>query len=125
MRKPCIIAATALIFFSCNLEPKNHTAEIQKMEDTLFKSFPTVNRVSIEVKDDFGTEVNITLGDAELYKAPETERQKVVQEATLITRHVFEKSNPVKGNLIFVQEENTIKVDEATAKKYVMDFPKD
>lgn len=109
---------------SCDLEPKNHTAQIQKMEDTLFQTFPSVNRVSIEVRNDFGKEILITLGDAELYTASEEARQKVVNQATEITRHVFAEDKLEKGKVIFVKEENTLSVEEATMKKYDMPFPK-
>jgi hypothetical protein len=108
------------LIFSCNLEPKSYTEEISKMEDTLFKAFPTVNRVSIEVKDDFGTEVNITLGDAELYTASDSKKKEVANKAALITQYIFSKEKPEKGSVIFVKEENTIKVDENTKKIYPM-----
>lgn len=108
------------LIFSCNLEPKSYTEEISKMEDTLFKAFPTVNRVSIEVKDDFGTEVNITLGDAELYTASDSKKKEVANKAALITQYIFSKEKPEKGSVIFVKEENTIKVDENSKKIYPM-----
>jgi hypothetical protein len=108
------------LLFSCNLEPKSYTEEISKMEDTLFKAFPTVNRVSIEAKNDFGTIVNITLGDAELYSASEQKRQDVAQKAAAITKYIFSKQELKKGTVIFVKEENTIKVDENSKKVYPM-----
>jgi hypothetical protein len=114
----------AILFGSCDLEPKNHTAQIQQMEDTLFKSFPTVNRVSVEVKNDFGEEVRITLGDAELYSASEEERQKVVSSTSQIVQRVVAEDKIEKGKVIFVKEENTITVDESTMKQYDMTLPK-
>lgn len=119
------IAGIACIGFSaCNLEPKGHAEEIQKMEDTLFKSFETVNRVTVEVKNDFGKEVNITLGDQELYNATEEKRQLVVNKTTEITRHIFAEGTPKKGKVIFVKEENTILVDKSAAKTYDMPLDK-
>jgi hypothetical protein len=108
------------LFLSCNLEPKSHTEEIRKMEDTLFKAFPTVSRVSIEVKNDFGTAINITLGDAQLYSASEQQRQAVTEKAAAITMYIFSEEKPEKGTVIFVKEENTIKVDENSKKIYPM-----
>jgi len=108
------------LFLSCNLEPKSHTEETRKMEDTLFKAFPTVNRVSIEVKNDFGTAINITLGDAQLYSASEQQRQAVTEKAAAITMYIFSEEKPEKGTVIFVKEENTIKVDENSKKIYPM-----
>jgi hypothetical protein len=120
-----IISCFAFLFiFSCNLEERNHTPQIKQMEDSLFKTFPSVNRVSIEVKDDFGTEVNITLGDAELYSASEDERMKVVSKASKLTENIFAEDKPGKGSVIFVKEENTIDVKEETKKIYPMALPK-
>lgn len=110
-----ILSSVSLL--SCNLEQKSYTAEIARMEDTLFKAFPTVNRVSIEVKNDLGTEINITLGDAELYNADDAARQKVVDETGNIIAHVFgPDKTPGKGKVIFVEEENTIHVNEDARK---------
>ncbi|HRO43897.1 MAG TPA: hypothetical protein PL009_13755 [Flavipsychrobacter sp.] len=125
MGKTLLLTALAFsCFASCDLDPKNHTAQIQEMEDTLFKSFPTVNRVSVEVRNDFGKEINITLGDAELYTASENERQKVVDQTTQITGHIFAEDKIETGKVIFVKEENTITIDEATMKQYEMTLPK-
>lgn len=107
------------------MEPKNHTTQIQQMEDTLFKSFPTVNRVSIEVRNDFAKEVNVTLGDMELHGAPEEKRIEVVEKTTALVRHIFSGDNVERGNVIFVKEENTLVVDEATVKRYKMNLPKE
>ncbi len=115
-----VILLSSIGLYSCNMEPKNHTAEISKMEDTLFKAFPSVNRVSIEVKDDFGTEVHITLGDATLYNANEDQRLAVTKEAAAITSYVFAGDAPKKGSVIFVQEENTIHTDKGSEKTYEM-----
>jgi hypothetical protein len=104
---------------ACNLNNHNHTAEIAKMEDTLFKAFPSVNRISIEVKGDFGTEILMTFGDEDLFNAAEEERQRVTIEAALITRHIFGEKTPDKGSLIFVVEETSINPD-AEKKVYAM-----
>ena len=110
-----LIAATG-----CNPSSGDHSAQIQKMEDTLFKSFPTVNRVSVEVRGDFGIQVHVTLGDAELYNAPEATRKETTDRISAITGHVFSEDKPGKGSVTFVKEENTITVDEASKKTYPM-----
>lgn len=102
------------------MTPRNYTAEIAKMEDTVFKAFPTVNRVSIEVKGDFGTEIIITLGDRELYNADETERQRVTNDAAALTDQIFAEKTPDKGTVVFVEDEQSIVVDKATKKTYPM-----
>lgn len=106
------------------MDTPNHTAEISRMEDTLFKAFPTVNRVGIEVKGDFGTEIILTLGDKELFNASEGEREQVALKASVITKHVFGEKIPGKGSIIFVQEENSIN-PEAEKKVYSMALEED
>ena len=66
MKKLLAFPLIALTVAACNIkDPASNDANIRKMEDTLFKSYPTVNGVSIEVKEN--TEVIITLRDVELY----------------------------------------------------------
>lgn len=120
LNKLIIAGLIALVFAGCAGEPKDHKAEIARMEDTLFKAFPTVNRVSVEVKDDMGTEVHITLGDVSLYNAAEEERKTAVLKASAITSHIFSKDKPGKGSVVFVKEENTIVSDESSKKTYEM-----
>ena len=114
-----LLGCFAALCAACNLNSHNHTAEIAKMEDTLFKAFPSVNRISIEVRGDFGTEIFMTFGDQELFNAPEEERQRVTTEAALITKHVFGEKTLDKGSLIFVADENSINPD-ADKKVYPM-----
>lgn len=110
-----------LLFTACNLTPTTYKTEIAQLEDSLFKAFPSVNRVSIEVKNDFGSELIITLGDAELYHATENKRTEITNRAKDIALHIFgADKKPNKGEVVFVQEENTIDVAEDTKKIYDM-----
>jgi hypothetical protein len=123
MNKLTIMCLLLLVpAFSCNLEKPDHSQQMSQMEDTLFKAFPSVNRVSIQVEDDPNTVISITLGDKELYNATEQEREEVTRKAALITEHIFASTVPEKGSVIFVGEENTIKVDENSMKTYPMQF---
>lgn len=115
------LSAFALLTnIGCQMEPETYQQEIGKMEDTLWKSFPTVNRISIEVKQDMGKEVIVTLGDAELYNAPEEQRKQAAAKTAALTKHIFGKKTPEKGKVIFVKEETTISTDESTWKTYDM-----
>lgn len=108
----------SLIVSSCNVETTDHTQEIKQMEDSIFANFPTVNRVTIEVKSDLGTDIFVTLGDKELYHANEEERVNVVHETERIIRNVFKDKTPPKGAIIFVEEETTLHAAEGSEKKY-------
>lgn len=103
---------------SCNIESTNYTQEIKQMEDSVFANFPTINRVTIEVKSDFGTDIYVTLGDKELYHASEEQRVNTVRGTERIIKNVFKDKTPPKGEIIFVEEETTIHVAEGSEKKY-------
>lgn len=94
---------------------------IRQMEDSLYKAFPSVNRVSIEVKEN--TDVLITLGDAELYNASDESRKAVTEHIAHMSIHFFEKNNYLdKGTVTFVQEENTMNVKPGSEKVYDMNL---
>ncbi len=103
---------------ACKPGNENNNANIRHMEDTLFKLYPTVNRVTIEVND--FSDVIVTLGDMELYEAAEAERQRVAKEIEGLTKHIFTEGNNLqKGEVIFVKEENTLEI-KSGKKKYPM-----
>lgn len=120
MKKLHIILAVSLATASCNMELKDNTANNKKMEDTLFAVLPTVNRLTVEVKDN--SDVIVTLGDAELYNDTEEKRLAVTQQVTDITRHIYSKDNDLKkGSVLFVKEELTTEVKNP--KTYPMQLP--
>jgi len=121
---PTIAFCVSLVAAGCGPEERNHTAEIKRMEDTIFKSFPTVNRASIEVKDDFGTTINVTLGDETLYNASGQERARVAQRLSDITGYIFSAEKLSAGKVIFVKEETTIDVAPGTEKTVEMTISK-
>lgn len=123
MKKTLLVLSvfSLLVSTGCNMEPASYKEEISKMEDTLWKAFPSVNRLSIEVKNDFGAEIEVTMGDAELYNATEERRKDVTQKTALITKHIFAADKkPGKGRVIFVKEETTIDTDKDSWKTYEM-----
>ena len=105
---------------ACSPGNENNDANIRKMEDTLFKLYPTVNRVSIEVKN--FSDVDVTIGDVELYEATEERRKAVTKEIEDLTKHIFSDGNDLqKGEVIFVKEENSLDI-KSNKKKYPMQF---
>src|ERR1044071_5462692 len=110
-----LFAAFALLH-SCK-ELGSNDAQIRQMEDTLFKRYPTVNGVTIEVKEH--QDVFVTLRDKELYKATEAEQQRITGEVAQLSVQLFEKDNYLKdGTVIFVENETSIENDPAKQKKY-------
>jgi hypothetical protein len=110
MRKLLACILPVLTLAACDMkELGDNTANIKKMEDTLFKSYPTVNGVSIEVIEN--SDVIVTLRDAELYNESDAKRKKVTDEIAKITVHLFEKDNYLKkGTVVFSKNETSIDV---------------
>lgn len=104
-----IFFALILTVYACKAGNENNDANIRRMEDTLFKLYPTVNRVSVEVKN--FSEVDITIGDMELYEATDEQRKSVTKEIEGLTKYIFTEGNDLqKGKVIFVKEENTLDI---------------
>ncbi len=81
-------------------------AYLKRMEDSVFMTFPTVNRVSIEIKEH--RELYLTIGDKELYHAPEEERIKVADQLSEMSWIIFKDNNRLSaGEVRFVEEETT------------------
>ncbi len=125
MKNYYIFIAFFFLLFACNsLEPETYQTEIAKMNDTLFKALPSVKRVSVEVKTDFGAELKITLGDKSLFNAADSNREKATKKITSIANAVFHEKLPGKGKVVFVEEENTIVSKEGTEKIVKMNMEK-
>lgn len=124
MGKLISYAAAFMVLLTCGCkETGSNDAEIRRMEDTLFKLYPTVNGVSVEVREN--ADVFITLRDKELYGTTAAEQQKITDNIAAITVSLFEKNNYLdEGTVIFVKEENTLDVKEEDKKKYDMQLKK-
>ncbi len=119
MKQPISILFVLLlaIITSCNMDT-DHTQEIKQMEDSVFASFPTVNRVTVKVSSDFSKEIVVTMGDKQLYNGSEDERTKVVSRTEKIVKNIFKEKTPGKGEVHFVEEENTLNSAPGSEKKY-------
>jgi hypothetical protein len=85
---------------------------MKQMEEELYKRYPTVNRVSVEVVEN--SNVNVTLGDKTLYAAPDEKRRAIVNELGPRIIQIFDKGNWLdKGRVIFVKEETTLQVTDS------------
>lgn len=110
MKKLLYAALLLPVITSCNMkDPESNMVNIHVMEDTLFKTYPTVNRLTVEVKE--FSEVIVTLGDKELYNATDEKRQQVAEEIGIISVHLFEENNYLeKGKVIYTDNETSLDV---------------
>jgi hypothetical protein len=109
---------STLLLMSCEEQDISNTKYLRSMEDTIFKTYPSVNRVSVEVKEN--EELIVTLGDQELYNAPADQQQKTASEIGNIAIHVFGRNRLEKGDVVFVANETSIEVKENEKKTYNM-----
>ncbi len=116
----CILAiATAAATFSACKEEVSNAANIQRMNDTIFTLYPTVNRVSVEVRE--REDVIITLGDAELFNAGDAKQQEVSNELGKLSVFFFGKDNQLHGGkVIFAKDETNLEVKEEDKKEVSM-----
>ena len=116
-----IIAAYTCIY-GCK-EVGSNDLQIRQMEDSLFKRYPTVNGVTIEVKEN--QDVFVTLRDKELFNSTEAEQLKITGEIATLSIQLFEKNNYLdEGTVIFTENETSIETDPAKQKKYDMQLEK-
>lgn len=106
-----LIPVIALSTLSCK-EAADNTLNMKQMEEELYKRYPSVNRVSVEVVEN--SNVNITLGDKTLFAAPDEKKRAIVNELGPRIIQVFDKGNWLdKGRVIFVKEETTLQVTDS------------
>lgn len=122
MKKLLYAALLLPVITSCNMkDPESNMANIHVMEDTLFKTYPTVNRLTVEVRE--FSEVIVTLGDKELYNEPDEKRQQVAEEIGKISVHLFEENNYLeKGKVIYTDNETSL--DASNGKESDMHLEK-
>lgn len=113
--------ATSTLLFSCQDEV-NNTESIKRMEDTLFKSYPTMAGVSVEVKAN--KELNIVVRSAQLYSTSTENKQKVSTEIQDIAESVFGTNNELdRGEVIFTKDERNTDMNPPDAERFPMTFP--
>ena len=104
MKKYAILLPAFVLSLSACKEAGDNSLGMKQMEDSLYKRYPTVNFVGVEVVEN--SNVNITLGDKQLYAASEDKRRKIVDELGPLIIQIFDKGNWLnKGQVKFVKVE--------------------
>lgn len=86
------------------------------MKDSIFKNYPTVNSVTIEVKE--SSILKVTLGDKHLFNGTNADRQKTANEIGMMALRIFPKNNDLDvGQLLVSDDEKNVQIDEAKAEK--------
>ncbi|HEY9176588.1 MAG TPA: hypothetical protein VIN07_02810 [Flavipsychrobacter sp.] len=80
----------------------------QKMRDSLKKTYPSlqVSQIRIEVKE--FRDVEVLLGDKELYSQPDEQLREVTRQIAELTYHLYNENNYLdEGKVIFIENERT------------------
>ena len=105
-RYTLLLPVLFLSVLSCK-EAGDNTLGMKQMEDSLYKRYPTVNHVGVEVVEN--SNVNITLGDVQLYTASEDKRKQIVEDLGPLIIRIFDKGNWLnKGRVVFAKQETTM-----------------
>jgi hypothetical protein len=106
-----LLPVLVLSMFSCK-EAGDNTLNMKTMEELLYKNYPSVNRVSVEVEEN--SNVYITLGDVHLYSLSADEKQKIVNDLGPEIIRIFDKGNWLnKGRITFAKQESTLQYTDS------------
>jgi len=87
---------------------------IGQMKDSIFKAYPTVASITIEIKDK--RTLDITIGDKHLFKAVPAKQQQEATEMGIMALRLFPKNTDIdKGELVVSDDEKSTVVDRTTA----------
>lgn len=118
----CAIAGILLFSAACkdtdNLVNQENN---EKMRDTLKKLYPSlqVSQIRIEVKD--FRDVNILLGDKELYSESDEKLQEVTKQIADLTYHFYEANNYLgDGKVTFIDNESSTPTDADIKREFDM-----
>lgn len=104
-----------LIASGCKEAPESNMLYIEQMKDSIFKAYPTVASVTIEVNDD--NKLAITVGDKHLFQKDDAKRQQTALEMGAMALRIFPKNSDLaKGELIISDDEKSVNIDKNAAK---------
>jgi hypothetical protein len=119
---PLLLFAAFFSLTACRDEFSD-MASIKRMEDTLFKTYPTMAGVSVEVNEHH--ELNVVVRSAQLYSTDGENQQKVASEIGAMAQNVFGTNNELdKGQVTFTKDERSTDMKPADGKTFPISFSK-
>jgi len=120
MNRLFLVSITFIIFFAaCKDDEGSHMAYMEKIKDTVFKSYPTVAGVTVKVSDD-GKEISIVLGDKHLYNASPETQQKEANDVAAMALNIFGKDNLLKKGTVIISKDEKNEQPAATDSKTII-----
>jgi peptidoglycan hydrolase CwlO-like protein len=121
MKKTIFAALLAIVALSsCKDEFSNQEA-IKRMQDTLFKVYPTMAGVSVHVEG--WNELTVVARSSQLYNTSGENKQKVTAEISSIAQTVFGTNNELDtGQVIFTKDERSTDMAPADGQSYPISF---
>ena len=110
------VACIYIIGTGCKDTSESNMQYIGEMKDSIFKAYPTVASITIEIKD--GKMLDVTLGDVQLFKAGDAKRQQTANEMGAMALRIFpNKGNDIdKAEIVVSDDEKNVTIDRSTAK---------
>jgi hypothetical protein len=112
-----LLSITGCILFisSCKDTEADYSQYDEQMKDSIFKYYPSVAGITIEIKD--RNELDITLGSVDMFKTANAERQKTANELGMMALRLYPKDNSFEKALLIVsKDEKSEHVNMAEAK---------
>ncbi|MBL7717878.1 MAG: hypothetical protein JNL72_03505 [Flavipsychrobacter sp.] len=118
---PTLFVAAACILSSCRDEFSNKE-HIKQMQDTLFKVYPTMAGVSVDVKD--WNNITVVVRSAQLSSTTGENKEKITAEIGNIVQAVFGTNNELeKGQVIFTKDETGTDMNPADGERFPIAIP--
>lgn len=117
MKKSLLVAIACIYIIGsgCKDTTESNMQYIGDMKDSIFKTYPNVASVTIEVKDN--KTLDVTLGDVQLFKATDIKRQQVANELGQMALRIFPKNTEIeKGEIVISDDEKSTVIDRSNAK---------
>lgn len=95
-----VLLSASLGIVSCKEVAESHMAEMAQMRDSVFKSYPSVAAVTINVQDN--KRILFTFGSRKLAAASEAQRQQMAAALGAMTLRMFGKDSGIEEEKLII-----------------------
>jgi hypothetical protein len=105
MKKLILLPVIGFVLFSaCKDDEGSHMAYIEKIQDSVFKAYPTMPHVGVKVSTD-GEQLTLIIGDKGIYNATEEKQMQVANNVTQISLAIFGKENHLSKSSVIISKD--------------------
>lgn len=116
-----IVLALATTIAACKEGNADNQPYMEQMKDSIFKAYPTVNSVTVDLKD--GNELNVVLGDAHMFTANAATRQHTANSIGMMALRMFPANSALSNGTLYIsKDEKSVDVDKSQAAQSVINI---